>query len=441
MKKILYIIPCVPYPLTSGGNQAFFHMVDYVRHKMSVSVLFCAWAGEEEKRIEDLKNLWQNVDFYVFFKDKKVEDKQPLVRNPSYYKWLKKLKSSIERKMKRQVLFSQNMATDVLGDEDLARERSVLSVSVFKELDKKYVEYIAEIANLGFEIIQVEFYELIALGYILPQNVQTIFVHHELRYIRNENEMALFKRVQPDDLMHFFIAKDFELNALREYKHIIVLTETDKKLLAQFIGGEDRICASPAVVQFEPDSKIEFVPCTDNRFTFVGYGEHFPNLDAVVWFCKEIAPRLRECGFGFTLQVVGLGYERYLNELQMACPEIELVGFVKQLDIFLQGSIALVPIRIGSGMRMKILDIVSSSVPFITTSKGLEGIHFSHGEECLIADNAVEFVDSMIKLSDDTELQERMVGLASAKLKELYDPQEMLERRLSVYNSILKDQI
>ena len=39
MKRILFIIPFIPYPLNSGGNQAFFNMVDYIRHKMSVSMI------------------------------------------------------------------------------------------------------------------------------------------------------------------------------------------------------------------------------------------------------------------------------------------------------------------------------------------------------------------------------------------------------------------
>ena len=68
----------------------------------------------------------------------------------------------------------------------------------------------------------------------------------------------------------------------------------------------------------------------------MGYGEHFPNLDAVVWLCKEIVPYLRKCNFEFTLQVVGMGYERYSAELRTACPEIELVGFV-EFDLFLAG--------------------------------------------------------------------------------------------------------
>ena len=86
MKKILFIIPCVPYPLNSGGNQAFFQMVDYIRHKMSVSVLFYAWTIDEAKRVEKLEDLWEDVDFYTFVKETKEEPDSPLVRNPFYYK-------------------------------------------------------------------------------------------------------------------------------------------------------------------------------------------------------------------------------------------------------------------------------------------------------------------------------------------------------------------
>ena len=115
MKKILFIIPCVPYPLNSGGNQAFFQMVDYIRHKMSVSVLFYAWTIDEEKRVEKLEDLWEDVDFYTFVKETKEEPDSPLVRNPFYYKWLKKLKMSIERKMRRQLLLA--VAIGIEGQE------------------------------------------------------------------------------------------------------------------------------------------------------------------------------------------------------------------------------------------------------------------------------------------------------------------------------------
>lgn len=81
--------------------------------------------------------------------------------------------------------------------------------------------------------------------------------------------------------------------------------------------------------------------------------------------------------------------------------EMELVGYVEDLREYLNGSIVLVPIRIGSGMRMKILDAVSSMASFVTTTKGVEGIDLRHNEECLIADSATDFAAAVIRLEAD----------------------------------------
>lgn len=55
MKRILFIIPYIPYPLNSGGNQAFFNMIDYIRNKIDVSILLTPHSSSERKHIEDLK--------------------------------------------------------------------------------------------------------------------------------------------------------------------------------------------------------------------------------------------------------------------------------------------------------------------------------------------------------------------------------------------------
>lgn len=62
MKKILFILPCVPYPLTAGGNQAFFNMVEYIRHKMSVSLLL----SPENKEMNDVERLYGQMLISIF---------------------------------------------------------------------------------------------------------------------------------------------------------------------------------------------------------------------------------------------------------------------------------------------------------------------------------------------------------------------------------------
>lgn len=67
-KKILFIIPYIPYPLDSGGNQAFFNMVEYLRHKMAVSVLLYPETGRRMQDVESLKKIWDNVDLFILLK-------------------------------------------------------------------------------------------------------------------------------------------------------------------------------------------------------------------------------------------------------------------------------------------------------------------------------------------------------------------------------------
>lgn len=176
MKKILFIIPYVPYPLNSGGNQAFFNMVEYIKEKMSVSILLYPKTGQDLINIEELKKVWPNVHFFVF----KLDD--PQFRNSLYVSVLQKIKASATRKIRRHLIKQEH---------DPIREKSLLSQSCYPELPSQYLDYVAKISRSGFDIIQVEFFELISLGYILPPDTESVFVHHEIRYVRNENEMAL----------------------------------------------------------------------------------------------------------------------------------------------------------------------------------------------------------------------------------------------------------
>lgn len=423
MKRILFIIPYIPYPLASGGNQAFFHMTEYIRQHMSVSILLFPQTSKDMDNIKKLKQIWTNVEFFIF----KEKPKQLNVRHPFYYSVLESIKNSATRKMRRQIIEEKN----------LVHKKNILASSIFKPFPSAYTDYVFEISRLGFDIIQVEFYELISLGYLLPKEAATIFVHHELRYIHNANEMVLFDKVTNEERMIFHIAKDFERSALQSYNHIIALTEIDKHILTEFVGKNKRIYASPAVIQMEKNSQRQFIPATTGRLTFVGSEDHCPNLDAVNWFCTEIAPILRKQNFPFTLQIIGYWHSKYIKKLQKLCPEMELSGYVEDLHGFLQGSISLVPIRIGSGMRMKILDAATAKVPFITTEKGVEGIDFHHEKECLIANTSHDFATAIIQLAKDTKLQEQMTIEAMSTLRNLYQPEKMLRHRLEIYKQIL----
>lgn len=431
-KKALFIIPYIPYPLDSGGNQAFFNMVDYLRQFMNVSLLLDISKSEENaKRAEALQGRWPDVTFYLFNKKTaSVKEELYVIHQKRYYNILAAIRASVTRKMRRRC------KKKVV---DLVREKSTIFSSTFKNLDPDYVQYVYDVSRKGFDMIQVEFYELLSLVYILPSDVATIFVHHELRFIRNEQEIKLLSKVIPTDLLQLKVARDYEKSALNHYKNIIALTETDRRLLMEFTNRKTGIYASPAIVSCNSIKNSNFVSAT-NTLSFVGSGGHFPNLDGLTWFCSDIAPLLRAAGFKFKLFVTGTWNEKDIfQKLQDQCPEIESTGFVEDLTSVIKGSINIVPIRIGSGMRMKIIDSIVARVPFITTSKGVEGLDFQNEKECLIADDASAFAKAIITLSQDARLQEQMAEAAYNRLRLLYNPQQMLERRLNIYKQILED--
>lgn len=418
MKKILFITPYIPYPLDSGGNQAFFNMVNYIRQFMSVSIILYPHTSQQRKNIKLLKGIWQNVTFYIF------EEQIPKVKNPLYYKILNKVEKSATRKIKRQ-----NKT-----ETEKAKQQTVLFESTYNRLSTQYLEYVAAISRKGFDFIQVEFYELISLGYILPPEVETIFVHHEIRYIRNKNELNLFSHQTVLDQMYFQIAKNYEHDALKTYKHIITLTDIDKEILKNFIGSNN-IYTSPAAIQIPDDKKMQFTPIKTCRLTFTGSGLHMPNKDAIKWFIKEIYPILKQKNFLFTLDIIGAWDKKSIKEIEHI-PNIHMIGFVDNLHHYLNGSINIVPIRIGSGMRIKILDSIIAYAPLITTTKGVEGIKLHHKSECLIADTPEEFASAIIELSKDIKLQQQLSEQAFKCLQESYNPQKLFTTRMNIYQTI-----
>ena len=149
------------------------------------------------------------------------------------------------------------------------------------------------------------------------------------------------------------------------------------------------------------------------------------------WFISEILPILRKKGFRFTLDIIG-SWNSYDLKAAEAFEEIRMTGFIPDLAAHISGSIALIPIRIGSGMRMKALDAVAAQVPIITTTKGIEGIDLRNEEEFLIADSPEAIADAIICLSQNTDLQKKLSANASERLKALYQPERMLEKRMNV---------
>ncbi len=433
--KILFVLP-VPYPLNTGGNQAVYSMLDSIRKDHDISVLFEV-NSHLRPAVNSLKKKWDNVEFYEYHTKESDTSYIDLYRFPVaktkglYYRLLSAIARTVVRKKRRVEKSHSNTI-------DFVRSHSTL-YQPFGDLKNGFLEYLYKLSRTGFDLIQVEFYQYLPLIHLLPQNVRTVFVHHELRFIRNINEIQLFHNQYVSDYFRAALEKGQELAALRAYSHILTLTEVDRLLLEKEIG-QTNIHVSPACIFMNNHlEKVNFRP-VQKELVFVGSGGHFPNLDAMQWFCTKVIPHLRKLNVKFNLSIVGDWKGKEIHSIIQEYPEVKIVGFIEDLTSFLTGKISIVPIRIGSGMRMKILDSIHARSPLISTSKGLEGLNFMDHIDCLIADGEEDFAKAIQKLLHDKDLQDKLQNSIMDHVLQQYDPKLMIQRRKNLYRQFIQNQ-
>ena len=449
--KLLYIIPYVPFPLDSGGNQAFFTLADHVRNQYDLSVLLYAHHKKEMEYIEELKKLWPNVTFHIFDDVARHKEREQDYIDFSTYEgmtWKERkscqffqyLRNSMNRKIKRHINKANYRKTISVTDAtagcgtDLVKDNSTLFKHT-KDLTLEFCDFVRETADKDFDVIQVEFYEYLPIVYLLPPKAKKIFVHHEIRFVRNENEIQLFQKPLTTDRLRLEEEKALELGALSAYDAIITLTDIDKKILSKYIP-EEKIYSSPAITHVTPQELKSFKPASE--LVFIGSGSHFPNADGMVWFCKEVVPALLRKGIQLPIiHVTGKWEDGMMNIMQAACPTIHFAGYIEDLPSFLNGKISIVPIRIGSGMRMKILDSVFAAAPLVTTAKGCEGLPFVNGENCLIADTAEEFSEAVTRVLSNQHLQEQIALNAQSTKTGMLNEETLFQKRIGVYHALL----
>jgi glycosyltransferase involved in cell wall biosynthesis len=167
---------------------------------------------------------------------------------------------------------------------------------------------------------------------------------------------------------------------------------------------------------------IELVPNgTDLEFNHPGLAEPEPgilifqgslqvrdNLDATRRFMREIMPRVAEIAPAVRLRVTGALDGVDLGELATD-RRLELTGYLDDVRTAVAAAYAcVVPLRSGSGTRLKVLEAMALGTPVVTTSKGIEGIAAVHGKHALIADDPSAFAQHVIRLLDDPDLRAQL---------------------------------
>lgn len=137
---------------------------------------------------------------------------------------------------------------------------------------------------------------------------------------------------------------------------------------------------------------------------FAGNFMHPPNVDAAMWLAEEILPRVRLRHPDALLQLVGASPPASVRRL--AGPGVAVTGMVPDVAVFLNAATVVVaPLRLGGGIRVKVIDALVFGKPVVATPLAAEGLNVSDRRELLLAEGHEAFADAISSLLSDAPLR------------------------------------
>lgn len=156
------------------------------------------------------------------------------------------------------------------------------------------------------------------------------------------------------------------------------------------------------------------------RVLFVGAMDYHANVEAAERFAREVWPAVRGRP-GLVLTIVGRSPTASVRALA-EIPGVEVTGTVADVRPFYREALVqVVPLRIGGGTRLKILESMAAGVPVVTTALGAEGLRARAGEDYLLAESPEDFRDCIGRLAEDEGRVRRLRESARGLVRRHYD--------------------
>jgi len=190
--------------------------------------------------------------------------------------------------------------------------------------------------------------------------------------------------------------------------HVCAVSESNRQFFGRYVGGAEQVTLLPTGVDtdyFRPALE----PAKERTLVFTGSMDWAPNQDAMEYFYRAVLPLIRAEEPHVETWVVGRNPPAALRRLLKNDPKVHLTGRVEDVRPFMnQSSIYILPMRTGSGTRLKIFEAMASGKAIVSTPVGAEGLPVSDGENILLANDATRFATAVIRLIRDVALRRQL---------------------------------
>lgn len=320
--------------------------------------------------------------------------------------------------------------------------RSLFSARPFIVDKHQYQPYIDKVRTLinsrRFDLVHCDSISLapLVMGH-LP--IPAVLTEHNMeaiiwqRYV--EEEQAFARRWYMNAQYRKVAA--FEAAACRAVDLVITVSDDDRRRLQESYqvshsivvpNGVDTGYFAPRAVPYEPDTMV-----------FTGSMDWRPNQDAMLWFYEAIWPLVTAKRPNAKLYVVGRKPPEKIIAIGKADPRIVVTGTVDDVrDFTAKGAVYVVPLRIGGGSRLKILEALAMQKAIVSTTIGAEGLTLASGRDLLIADEPASFASHVIALFDDPERRASLGKNGYETVRATYDWKSVARLQLVAWQEAIK---
>jgi polysaccharide biosynthesis protein PslH len=393
--RILFIVHRVPYPPDKGDKIRSFNILSHLAESHDVHCAFPIHAKNEYKYVEELRKIVNGITAVrLSFFRQKVNQIKNLFTGKSLSEghfWSKKLKHEIL---------------------SITAKQKFDAVFVYSSSMARYVDF------LDVPVKIIDFCDLDSAKF----NQYSGAVKFPLSYIYKLEAKRLAQ---------------LEKRIIKDFDKIMFITKQEKQLFdyGKFV---DKIVLLGNGVSVDKSAFYEKNPVKLNKpaLVFTGQMDYLPNIDAVIWFSKEVLPQCRKNNKNICFYIVDRNPASQVKKLHNPKEGVYVTGEVDEIQPYLKESAAFIaPMRIARGMQTKILEAMANGVPVVTSSASSAGIGAENNHHLLVADTKEEYINQISKLLKNGSLGQNLVHNANNLLRQEFN----WKKNLVILDEILEN--
>ncbi len=235
----------------------------------------------------------------------------------------------------------------------------------------------------------------------LNSSAKIIYFGHDLHFLREERQFQIENDKSLLDSAKRW--KEIELDIFSKSDLVLFPSNIEVEEVKNIDSSINAAVIPLNIFKTSTGIKSEIFPDDKRDLLFVGGFNHLPNVDAMIWFCKEIFPQVLKINNQIKLFIVGSNMPK--DVIQLGSANIVIKGFVSEeelIRLYEKCKIVIAPLRFGAGVKGKIIEAIYYRCAVVTTSIGVEGIDNSMGL-ITVNNESLKLAEDIISLYNNTE--------------------------------------